>query len=127
MTTTYETGEYLDAEQLTAWIYEIRPDLHESATAILGDTGVRTMHRWREQGYVTLDSADKICVALDLHLMEVPEDIWIEKPKRKVRQSLKWEYRRALEMAEEGFFVSEIARNLNVTRNTVRRWLERAA
>lgn len=123
-TMTYETGEYLDAEQFEAWLYETMPELHEHATAMIGETGMRAIRVARKKGHIGLDAADKICVVLDLHLRECPDDIWIDPPKRKKvgGKRRKWEQLRAREMAEEGFYTAEIARILNVTRQSVWNW-----
>jgi hypothetical protein len=122
------TKEYLDGSGFAGWLYEIRPELEDCATLILGANLLRRLWDAKNKGVLTIDTADRICVKLGLHVdIDIPDHLWIDPPKRRRSGHKPWEKLRTYELAEEGYLPGEIAGLVDVNPRTVRNWLKQAA
>ena len=111
--------EWVDGPKFVAWIEEVRPD----HMAELSESHHRALYRFRQPGAKgSLDTVDRICCSLFLHLSEIPEDVWTTTPNkgRKVDAVRKAQ---AVEMIDAGTPASMVARHLGVAAATVRRWI----
>lgn len=119
---------YLDGPKFHAWLYEVCPELDGLSSSLLSANDIRRIFDFKNgtcpEAYKV---PDRICVALGLHLDDIPDEVWrTVPPRRKVvrrsRNATPWEKRKALEMLEEGYFPLEIAKQLDVTPRTVVIW-----
>lgn len=118
----------LNGPMFVDWLYRQCPDLDGAATVILGASATRRIRDWRlgtcPDAY---DIPDRLCVALGLHLDEIPDEIWItSRPMKRTRKRQPWEKRKALEMLREGWLPTEVAREMGVTARAVQYWREHA-
>lgn len=126
-----EFKEHLDGPRLVAWLEdrfpELEPDSGVNNRDIIGASGAARLFRWRKGVTAGVDAADKVCVMLGLVIdQDLPDDLWVDPPVKKVRKTRTWEHKRALEMLEEGYYPAEIGRFLGVDARTIRQWRWRA-
>ena len=120
--------EFVDAHGFRNWLLENVPALTTEYTATLGSRWCRRMNEWKAPGpQANLHTVDAMCVHLDIHLSELPDELWQERKEHKPMRNLKWERCRALEMLEEGFFPHEVAKLLGVSQSSVSYWKRQAS
>lgn len=115
--------EWVDGPRFAEWLDVVRPDYRTELTEHLN----RTIARLREPGTKgRVDTIDRICVDLSLHISEIPEDIWTTPPNRGRRVN---ERRRSevLALIDSGITPAEAGRRLRVPHTTLRRWMRRKA
>lgn len=111
--------EWVDGPRFAEWLDQVRPDYRDELTEHLS----RTVARLREPGTKgKVDTADRICVALFLHLSEIPDEVWTFDPPNRGRKVDEKQKAEALAMVESGVPPAEVARRLQVHYMTVRRW-----
>lgn len=71
---------FLDGPQLAEWIRGHYDDL----TAQLGKD-LKRVQMWEKGSPAELGTADRILTQLGGHLIELPPEVWIDKPPRKAR------------------------------------------
>ena len=112
--------QWVDGPRFVAWIERVRPDY----MAELTDTHHRALYRFRQPGAKgSVETVDRICVALFLHLHEIPEDVWTWEPPSKGKQVDQATKKDAVEMVKSGTPVAEAARRFGVHYETLRYWL----
>lgn len=128
-----ERHRWLDGPLFVEWLYGRFPDLDGHAKDLLSSSDIRRLFDYRHgvcpEAY---GIPDRICVALEIHLDEIPDKVWRTSPRRRKvqrrsRNASPWERRRALEMLAEGYFPLEVAREIGVTPRTIERWGKVAA
>lgn len=125
--TDWTDGQFADGRLLVAWAYEKRPDIAVEARW-MGESWTRRLYDWKRGANPGVDTVDRFCLALGLHLSETPDEIWVDqRPRRDRKRPTKWEHRRAIEMLEEGYLPTEVAAALGVTPRTITNWRQRVA
>jgi hypothetical protein len=116
--------EWVDGPKFVEWIARVRPDY----MAELSDSQRRALLRFSHPGAKgSLGAVDRICVALFLHLSEIPDEVWSHDGPAKGRRLPDEVRREALELTAQGLGPTEIARRLRITHRTVTKWKRRAA
>jgi hypothetical protein len=110
--------EWVDGLKFAEWLDDVRPDFRQE----LSETDERTVARFREPGVKgSVEVVDRICVALFLHLSEIPDDVWTTPP-NKGRPQIPAETRaEIITLLGRGLGPAEISRRLQVGDTTVSR------
>lgn len=70
-------NNWVDGPAFVLWLKERRPQ----SIADLSDSHQRALHRFRKRGArARIDVVDAICIEVNLHLTEIPEDLWTDPP-----------------------------------------------
>jgi hypothetical protein len=77
-----ELRRWLDGPGLAVWLRENYCDLG----AQLGPNLLRTVKEWKAGGPATESVVDKVLVRLGGQLVDLPGDLWIDRPKRRRRE-----------------------------------------
>jgi hypothetical protein len=120
---TERLPNWVDGQKFVAWLSEIRPDYR----SVLDESQGRNLYRMTEDAAVaSLARVDRICVALDLHICEIPDDVWTEPPPNRGRRHSLDTKAEALAMVEDGATVRETADALSLNGATIRYWIREA-
>lgn len=123
-----EDHRFIDGPGFVEWLMRVRPELEGHVVAVLGSSIQRRLYDWKRGSCPeAFGVPDEICTKLDLHLDEIPDELWLTVRPRVRGKRRPWERQRAVEMLREGYFPTEIAAQLNVAVGTVRRWGEKVA
>lgn len=110
-----ERAEWLDGPALVDWLR-----LHglENVKAF-GGTVQAAITRWQRGARASVYSVDSLMVRLDLHLSEIPDDIWIDSSRtgQKIDEDQRAELIARLEAGEK---VKRLAQEFRVSPSTVR-------
>ena len=125
-----EAHRYLDGPLFVEWLNERFPGLGEHPDQFLSRTDSRRLFDYERGSHpYAYMVPDRICVALGVHLDEIPDRVWRKAPpkkRRRTRNTTPAERRRALEMLRERK-TGEVARLLGVSKRTVENWRRAAA
>lgn len=118
-------AEWVHAEGFRAWIDQRRPEWRtelpdSQRRRVLAMTDLRGAK-------VSLACADRICCLLFLHISEIPEELWTDRPK-KGGGVIHSETTRAdaLLAVRKGEPVAHVARRLGIGRSTIDTWRKAA-
>ncbi len=130
-----EEAEFCDGVKLMAWLREVEPRLWAETGDLRGNTGNvngtigpnwnRRFYDWDRGSCPSVYTVDKLMVALGRHLLEIPDECFVEKREYKESPERRWKRETALRLVEEGHFQSEAARAVGVTRRVVAGWLQK--
>lgn len=118
--------EWVDGKAFAGWLEGRRPDLRTALT----ESQQRTLYRFRTEGSGALDTVDRLCVSLNLHINEIPDWVWKDAPgfgrphKRSRTYSAKTKSR-AVQMLRSGTLIRDVSETLNIPRETIRTWKAR--
>jgi hypothetical protein len=120
----FSQRQAVDAGGFRDWLFEVCPELDGGYDLTLGGNNVRAIHRAiheSKHGTLTLDVADRICVALGLHIdTDLPEHLWrpatVRGPEPNPTRDL------GIQLLSEGRGVAEVARHCGVSTSAVRAW-----
>jgi len=122
-----ETAEWIDGPRFVAWLRE-----HglTSPSRQLGGSLARRVRDWEHGSAANVHTADQALVKLGLVLSEVPDDFWIESPKRRGGQGQRIPERTQAEIVRRAIELQEppsvVARALRVDHKTVRNYIRLA-
>lgn len=116
--------EWVDGRAFAGWVEGRRPDLRTALT----EAQQRALHRLRSEGGAgSLDLVDRICVRLSIHINEIPEWIWTDRPRvgRKPKVYSAEVKAKAVRMLRGGRTMKDVAMILDLPRTTVKNWKTR--
>lgn len=114
---TERLPNWVDCRLFIEWLEEVRPEFRST----LAIQGASTFHLSTSDEFASLGKVDRICVALDLHICEIPDDVWTDRsPNRRYSIELEDD---ALRMIEDGASLRETAKALGISKSTVARWV----
>ena len=120
---TEELPRWVDGKQFVEWLGKVRPNFRASLTT----SDKRNLCRMTEEnGVASVRKADRLCVTLDLHLSEIPDEIWLHTPPGRVWRHSPDTKAAALEMVEAGAKVREVSDKFAVNEATLRSWVRKA-
>lgn len=130
-----EEAEFCDGVKLMAWLRETEPRLWAETGDLRGNTGNvngtigpnwnRRFYDWNRGSRPSVYTVDKLMVALGRHLLEIPDECFVEERKYNESPERKWQRERAVRMVEEGYHKLEVAAEMGVSRATIARWVEK--
>ena len=120
---TADLPEWVDGPKFAEWLFSERPRLLEE----LSESQARNLNRWMETGVKAgIETVDRICVHLDLHVDLIPDDVWYRGPIRRPRIAAE-KREAALELFADGVGITEVSRRLQIGYRTASTWKKDAA
>ena len=115
--------EWVDGPKFVEWLGEVRPEYR----SILNESQGQNLYRLNVEGTVgSLSIADRLCVALDLHIAEIPDDVWTDPPPKRTRRHSPGTRTKALELVASGATPNEAGNMLGLDGSTIRYWVRKA-
>lgn len=107
------------------WIESRRPEWRIE----LNDSQRRRVQAMRDedQTRVSLAVVDRICCELDLHINEIPDELWTDGPKTGGPRHSQKTKQAVLADIQNGATVRDAAQRAGISRSTVQHWRERKA
>jgi len=106
------------------WLIHTDANLED---ANLGPAFARAIDRWKDGDNATLGKVDELCVRVGLHLSQVPEEIWMDRPPRKKFRCSTPETRsEAIARVLAGESNREVAESIGCTPRAVANWVHAA-
>lgn len=119
--------EWVDGPAFARWLEEVRPDYRRTLT--------ESQKRWvfrlvDESAKGGLGRVDAVCVRLDLHINEIPEEVWTDPPHsgfRPGREGYPPELKaQAYAMLRDGAPWKEVSNLYGIPGGTVKNWQTKA-
>jgi hypothetical protein len=121
--TVEKLPEWVDGPRFVEWLERVRPEYRTELT----ESQVRTTARFvQERCRGSLPVVDAICVRLDLHISEIPDETWTDPPNKRKGSDYPPEVRaQAIGLVRGGATVREVSKSLGVGESTIRTWKAR--
>lgn len=119
-----ETSEWLDGPGLARWLEHRGMDMHWLEKR--HPNAARAVRAWRDGRSASLDLIDTILLDTDYTLHDIPRELWLAEPHRKVPTRLSDEDKATiLRRKAAGEPATELAREYDISPRTIDTWKTR--
>lgn len=118
--------EWIDGEALFDWLENER-GVTISGLELFHPTLARRARYWKDGGNAHYATVDRFLIALDLHLTDLPDEVWRETQRKKHPRHLTAEVREEVLQRAESEPKKALAREYGICAKTIRNWQRRSA